>query len=127
MLKKLLVLACFSIASMNVSADVLRKDDVARFQAMTGLSQIEAQALIDEASRYVCTLYEMGYSDKEIDTMINQKVGAVAKQSQDVYDGYIRTRTMWILLAATVVVSSSIASFMAVGGYIGAKIGSEFR
>lgn len=127
MFKKIIVLACFLCASLNVSADVLHKAEIAHFQALSGLSSAEAQEFILQAYTYVSKLHELGYSQKEIDSMINQQAGAVAQQSQDLHDGYIRTRTMWILLAVTVVVSSYIAATAAISGYVGGKIVSEFN
>ncbi|GEM_PF-4400410 len=120
MFKKIFILACFSVVSMNVSADALHKYDVAHFQALTGLSNAESQVCITQAHQSITKLYEMGYSDKEIESMISKKVGA-AKKVLDPHAGCISKNKMYLLLALTVVASSSIAALTSIALYIGTK------
>ena len=116
MFKKLLAFTCFLVASMNVRADVLRKDDVARFQALSGLSQGEAQEFVNEARGYVSKLHEMSYSSEEVDTVVNQQLNASLQKQGAVQDNSLNRRTVLVLLAMTVV--SSIA---AVAGAVGGR------
>lgn len=127
MLKRIVTSAIFSMLMVNLSADVLHKDEVARFQALTGLSQVESQEYFTLADAYVSQLYRMGYSDKEIDSMIKQQVGAASKRAQDVHADCVGKKTMWLLLAATVVISASVAATAAVSSYVFAKINDEIN
>lgn len=117
----------FSVLSVNLSADVLRKDEVARFQALTGLSQVESQEYFAQADACVSKLYKMGYSDKEIESMIKNQVGAASKKAQDVHADCIGKKTMWLLLAVTTIVSASVAASVAVGAYVATKIDAEIN
>ena len=127
MLKRIVTSAIFSVLMVNLSADVLHKDEVARFQALTGLSQVESQECFSLADAYVSQLYRMGYSDKEIDSIIKQQVGAASKKAQDAHADCVGKKTMWLLLAATVVISASVAATAAVSSYVFVKINEEIN
>lgn len=98
--------------------------DIAHFQALTGLSQTEVQALVTTAQSYISDMHSLGYSDEDIDALLNHEMGSVSnnKKTRFVPDHCVRKRTLWLAIIATTLVASTIASFAAVNAYIMVKV-----
>lgn len=125
MMKKLLVLLCASMVSIQLSASIPKKDS-AIIQALTQLSSVESQELVIQARGCVAQLYQMGLSEKEIDKMISDQLGAVARigaeakrsayaRETDMYAGYVKISTMLKLLAVAAVLSGAVGVGIGVG------------
>ncbi|MBS1987868.1 hypothetical protein JST56_02640 [Candidatus Dependentiae bacterium] len=125
MVKKLLVLMCASMVSVQLLASTL-KNDSAIFQALTGISTAQSEELVTQARGCVAQLYQMGLSEKEIDKMISDQLGAVARigadakrsayaRETDMYAGYVKTSTMLKLLALAAVISGAVGVGIGVG------------
>lgn len=125
MFKKIFIFTCVLATSAHLTASAL-KNDSAILQALTGLSSAQSQELVTQARGCVAQLYQMGLSEKEIDKMISDQLGAVARigadakrsayaRETDMYAGYVKTSTMLKLLAIAAVISGAVGVGIGVG------------
>lgn len=126
MFKKALILACLSVVGMNVLAAALPVTKNVSSQKSDGPaaasskpSRAELQKCVKEARAYIANLRKIGYSTQEIQCIIADQIGLTIGQSQDLYEGYVTTKKMWILLASAVVVSSVAGIVGAAAGFVG--------